>query len=58
MNTEEYIDIIDEEWNFIWGDGVVIIAHYDLDQFIRPGYVDLLNNHYLVDRYTEKGWIN
>jgi len=57
MSTENYVDIINEEWNLIWGSGMVFIYDRDLHRYIRIGYFDLLNNHYLTNRYITEGLI-
>ena len=47
MGTEEYIDIINDEWNLV--PKAIIIYNSYLNQYIRPRYLDLLKNPQLTN---------
>ncbi|KKM21587.1 hypothetical protein LCGC14_1633930 [marine sediment metagenome] len=47
IKTEEYINIINDVWNLI--PKSLIIYDNDLSKYIRPKYLDLLNNPYLTN---------
>jgi len=45
MQTRDYIDLINEKWNHIWGSGTVLLDYNSLEEYVIPKIFPYLYLH-------------